>query len=182
MTKPFTPAATPPAVPAVTPPPVVPAPLSLESLTLPEGFTMDPVFGAELVTLINEKAATPAELVQGLIDLQIKATTKASETDSQNWDAVQAEWKKAGETDPVVGGANYQATVASAKMIADRFGGPAFTAALELTGMGNHPQWLHLASKLAPFIGEAAPVITPLPKPPATGTSSTNLYPEQGAK
>jgi hypothetical protein len=153
--------------------------LTLDAIKVPDGFVLDDGLGTELVSLINQKAANPAELAQGLIDLQIKAAAKESETASQRWDAVQADWKKQTESDPQIGGANYTKNVETSKQIAERFGGPKFAEALELTGMGNHPDWVRFTTALAPFVQEGSAVPRPTPTPPTPAYTPTNLYPDK---
>jgi hypothetical protein len=135
-----------------------------------------------MIQLLTEKSGDPKALAQGLIDLQIKAAARTQETDSKQWDDVQAEWKKAGETDPEIGGAKWSQTTSAVKELAERYGGPKFQEALELTGMGNHPEFARFITKIAPYVKEAGPVTPPAPSAPTTRYSPTNLYPDQGNK
>lgn len=154
-----------------------PTPLTLEMLKAPEGFELDPTLGTEFMALLNTEK-DPVKLAQGLIELSAKANTLASEKGSQEFDAVQDNWKKATKEDPEIGGANYDKNLASTKAVIDRFGGPKLQEAIELTGIGNHPEFVRLMTKIAPMVLEAAPVTPSTPTPPASRYSSTNLYPD----
>jgi hypothetical protein len=156
--------------------------LTLEKLVAPEGFEIDPALGTELVGVINENRADPAALASSLIALQVKASNAASEAASLAWDNVQAEWKKASEVDPEIGGAKYAPNLAASKQVQARFGTPAFEEALALTGFGNHPEYLRFISRMAPHLVEAGPVSPANPTPAGPAYTTTNLYPSLDKK
>lgn len=171
-----------PAAPAVEPPKTVepPAQLQLTDLVAPEGFQIDPGLGTELITLINQSRNDPKALVNSLLALQAKANAQTTEQDAKQWDTVLADWTKATEADPEIGGAKYAANKAAVTTVVAKFGGPKMQEALELTGMGSHPEFMRFVSKIAPFLAEAAPVTPGMPTPAAKKATSTNLYPNQG--
>ena len=154
----------------------------LTDLVAPEGYTIDPGQGTELLTILNQHAGDPKALANELIKLQVKAIAADDESRSRGWDETQNAWKKQSEADPEIGGAKYATNTALATEIGARFGGPKLQEALELTGMGNHPEWLRFVSKLAPFVSEAAPVGPGGAPAAAAQYSSRNLYPNQGQK
>lgn len=151
--------------------------LTLEALKVPEGFTIDPGLGTELVTTINQHAGNPTALANALIGLQVKAQSQASETASREWDTLQNDWKKQSEADPEIGGAKYAANVAASKQLITQFGGEKLQQVLETTGAGNHPEFLRFMSRIAPSLLEARPVTPATPQPAKKEYSSTNLYP-----
>lgn len=157
-------------------------PLLLTDLVAPEGYTIDPAMGTELVTLINQHANDPKSLVNELVKLQVKALAGDEEARSTTWDNLQNDWKKQSEADPEIGGAKYAANTALSTQLVARFGGPKMQEVLDLTGMGNHPEFLRFITKLAPFVSEAAPITPGAAVPQAQGYSRNNLYPEQGTK
>lgn len=175
-------AAAPAAAPAPAAPAATPAPLMLTDLVAPEGYNIDPAMGTELLTTLNQFAGDPKALANELIKLQVKALGADDEGRSRAWDETQTAWKKQSEADPEIGGANYAKNTALATEIGARFGGPKLQEVLDLTGMGNHPEWLRFVSKLAPFVNEGGPALPGSATATKPGFSSTNLYPEQGKK
>lgn len=162
--------------------PPAPAPLLLTDLVAPEGFTLDPAAGTEMLQILNQHAGDPKALANALVALQAKVVGTDEEARSQAWDNLQTEWKKQSEADPEIGGAKYATNTALATEIGARFGGPKLQETLDLTGMGNHPEWLRFIAKIAPFVSEAAPVTPGTTGGAGPAFSSTNLYPEQGKK
>lgn len=161
-------------------PPAAALPFAITDLTVPEGFTIDPGLGTELIQTITSNASDPKALANALIALQVKAQSQASETASKGWDTTMADWKKASEADPAIGGANYAKNTAFATELVTRFGnGGKLQEALELTGLGNHPEWLRFTTMIAPFLKEGAPLPAGAPNPPKGGRTTTNLYPDQ---
>jgi hypothetical protein len=159
--------------------PGLPPEIAFTDLVAPEGFTLEPGLSAEFVTTVNQHRGDPKGLANALLALNVKAQTQASEAASKGWETLQGDWKKQSEADPEIGGANYTKNTTAATEIGARFGGPKFHEALELTGMGNHPEWLRFISKTAPFLKEAAP-LPPGGAPGQGGKATpTNLYPNQ---
>jgi hypothetical protein len=151
------------------------AEITLDKLQAPEGYEIDPVLGQEFLTLLQTKHSDPNGLVAGLIELSAKANQLSSEKGSEAFDAMQAEWEELSKKDPEIGGANYDKNLATSKRIVDHLGGPKLQEALELTGMGQHPEFLRLMTKVAPFVTEASPVV-PGAQPTKAAYSSTDLY------
>lgn len=159
-----------------------PAPLTLDAIKVPEGFTLDPVLGGELIETLTKHAGNPADLANALIALQVKAASKASETASQDWDKLQDDWKDQASKDPTFGGAKFNDTKASATQIVSRFGGMKLQETLELTGMGNHPEWFRFIHQIAPYVKEAGAAQPGTAPGTRIERSTTNLYPNQSQK
>ncbi len=89
-------------------------PITLESITLPEGFEQtdaDKELLGSAIEIVNG-AKTKQDLLQGLVNLQIEATQKASEKASEDaydaWQETQTEWQDTIKADPVIGGSDEQ--------------------------------------------------------------------------
>lgn len=170
-----------PAAPAASAAPAPANPqIQFSDLAIPDGYQLDQGLGTELIQTITQNLSDPKGLANALIKLQVSAQEKARESESRDWDATVDGWKKATEADPEIGGAKYTATTTAVKQVLDRFGGPALQEMLTLTGVGSHPEFQRLLSKIAPFVTEAPPVLVASPIPAADRPTSTNLYPAQG--
>lgn len=163
-----------------------PAPLTLESIKLPEGYQLDPDLGNQFLEVMNDAALTPNERAQKLVDLQISTLEKLSERGKTDWEEMTEQLRSDFRADKEVGGEKFAATVQTANDIVNRFSKNAdgtengLKAALKLTGFGNHVECGRLFARLAPFLKEP----TDLPGGGAVlqGDKPTkdNLYPDQG--
>src|SRR5436190_14102820 len=76
-------------------------PLTLTDITLPEGFQADETLTKSFVDLSN-KFGISKEAANELVKLQAQALTTASEKGSQEWDALQEQWRKDTLADPEI--------------------------------------------------------------------------------
>jgi len=127
-------------------------PLTAEDITLPEGFTPEPELMTEFLSVVNDQELSAKDRAQGLLDLQSKLMTKASEASSAAWDAMQDEWQAAVKADPTIGGERFTASIAQVNKLVAEYGNNEVVDAFALTGAGNNPaivKFLHtLAGKL----------------------------------
>lgn len=142
-TSPAAPAApTAPAVAAVTPAapeapeaPAAPVVPDKYELTLPEGVTALP----EGFEARAKAAGFTAQQAQAALDGEFAARTAvAKEHDAAFQSAVKA-WGEQVAADPEIGGANLEASKATAAKAIAEFGSPEMKQFLESTGFGNHP-------------------------------------------
>lgn len=117
------------------------APLTADSIKIPEGMTVDEAIRDEFLGVMNNAELTPQARAQALIDLQAKVVQAASERGSKAAADMQTEWIKEANTQfgmalvPMLGNI--------AKLV-DQFGGTAeqvkeLRDVFTLTGAGNHP-------------------------------------------
>lgn len=127
-------------------------PLTVEDLTLPEGFTADEQLLPEFLKVVNDQEMDAKSRANALVDLQSKLMTKASEAGSAAWDKVQNEWRDAVKSDPAIGGDKMQPALASVSKLIAEYGSKELTGVFDLTGAGNNVhviKFLHtLAEKL----------------------------------
>lgn len=128
------------------------APVTVEDLVLPEGFTTTDELKAEFVETVNKLSDLgPKERAEALLNLQAKAMTAASEASSAAWTEMQGQWRNEVKADPVVGGDKLQPTLDSINRLVTEFGTPQLTEAFVLTGAGNN---LHVIKFLAAVAGK----------------------------
>jgi hypothetical protein len=130
-------------------------------LTLPEGVALDEELSKSFSDLLNDPALSPQERGQQLIDLHtktIESTTAAvaeqmTKANRETWENMNKEWRAQIAALPEFKG-NPDAEAGKILQACTAVGaGPAFFAALDMTGAGNHPEILQVLHKLAqPFI------------------------------
>lgn len=120
---------------------------------LPEGFVADPEVTTEFKTAAKELKLTQ-EQAQKLVDMQTKLVTKQDKAIQDQWKATQDEWRSKSESDKEFGGKDFKANVGIAKTALDKFGTPELKAAINSTGMGNHPELIRFFYKVGKAISE----------------------------
>lgn len=128
------------------------APADFE-LKLPEGFqaNQDAVgkfkAAAKVAGLDGPKA-------QALFDVYAQAEVASVQRQKDEAQKQLEDWKKAVEGDKDMGGANYQATRASAQKAMEKFASPQLRELMNATGFGEHPEFVRFAAKVGQAISE----------------------------
>lgn len=114
---------------------------------VPEGIQLDQASLDEFSKIVKDKALSPSERAQKLVDLAVKR-----EADRQKAfaDTVQT-WADTVAKDPELGNAENQA---AARKVVEEFGTPEFRELLNSTGMGNHPEVVRFVLKVSKAMGE----------------------------
>lgn len=130
----------------------------MTALQAPEGFTLDEEASTSFLGIMNNRDLTPQQQAQALLELQASLTAKSSEMGSQAWKDEQANWQAAVAADPVIGGANLEATIAGIGNLLTRFGNDDVREAFDKTGAGNNPHIVRFLSTLVGQLKEPAPI------------------------
>ena len=94
------------------------------------------------------------EQAQKLIDLQASVAQKHAKITQDQWNDVQKDWRTKSETDKEFGGEKFKENIGVAKKALDAFASKEFKEALELTGMGNHPEMIRFLYKVGKTLKE----------------------------
>lgn len=121
------------------------APEGVESLDAKLVETFTPL--AKKLDLTNEQA-------QELVNLAPQIQQRLAEQQAEAWGKQLEAWVGEVKADKDIGGSNLPATMASAQKVMQQFGTPELKAALEQTGMGNHPELVRLFVKVGKAMGE----------------------------
>lgn len=160
---PAAPAAAPPAAPAAAVPPATPpaavappaakVPPVYTAFELPQGVTLDAALEGKLKTVAGELGlkqedaqrfvSLGAELAQKFSTDQVALVTKA-----------RGEWQTAAKADREIGGDRFDANVAMAGNVFRQFGTPELRKVLDDSGLGDHPEMIRWARRVAQAIGE----------------------------
>ena len=174
-----TPTTTPNPEPTTTPSEAA-APLTAESIKLPEGFEAAPELMEKYVGLMNDQSLTPEGRAQGLVDLYGEAMKAASEKSSALWQQMQDQWRSEVEKDPTIGGAKLEATMQSIGKLIDEYPeGEQLREVFDLTGVGNNPVFIRFMHGLASKLNEGQP--TP-GQPPAQAKSIADRIYDGGSR
>lgn len=158
-------------------------PLTIDDIKFPEGVTIDkddPLMQEYLGTL-NDSQLSLKDRAQKLIDLQIKASTQASERASSAWAKLQEDRKDEWSKDPTVGGATQSKIAADGNKLLAQFGSSELAELIGESGVGNSVHFARFVHKIAPFLLEGKPVV-PNTAVNQGGYTPVNLYPEQDKK
>lgn len=121
--------------------------------SLPEGVTMDEEALAEFIPMAQEHKLSQAD-AQKFIDLQAKAVGKFVKSQTDAWADQVAKWTTVAENDAEYGKKDYDKSVMIARSAMRQIGGSKLSAALEETGMGNHPEIIRAFYRMGVAIGE----------------------------
>lgn len=143
-----------------------PAPFSVESLTLPEGFELDAELGKSFSDILTNDKLSPQERGQALADLHAQTVQKVTQAvteqlQTQGMEAftqMNADWAKQTRELPEFK-ANPDAEVGKIFQVLTTLGaGEEFFTAVDMTGAGNHPAIMQVLHRLVqPFL-EGGPV------------------------
>lgn len=118
--------------------PVLKAPEKYE-LTVPEGFQLEPETTAEFEAIARE-FDLDNDQANKLIPLGAKLAQRIQTQQAEAHQTQVAQWADAVRNDKDLGGANFEATVTTAKKALDRFGTPELKTLMDTSGFGNHPE------------------------------------------
>lgn len=137
---------------AETPAPAPEAP-AYGAFKLPDGTTVDGESMAQATELFKE-AGLPQEQAQKFIDLALSREQAAATRGVQAFVDLQTKWVSEIKADPEIGGARFEASMASAGRAIDRLGVPGLREALNLTGAGNNPAIVKAFVRLGQMVSE----------------------------
>lgn len=152
------------------------APEAYKAFTLPEGVVVDEALVAQFQPLAKEMGLTQ-EQAQKLVDIQTRELAKGAESQTKAWAEINEKWVEAAKSDKEYGGAKFGENIAVAKKALDAFGTPELREALEITGAGNHPEFLRFMYRVGKTLKEDT-VMTGKPTP-ASKSHAAILFPNQ---
>lgn len=128
-------------------------PLTVESLTIPEGFEVEPELAKDFLEILNGDMQ-PKDRANALLALHGKTISTALEADSKLWDDMQTEWKDEVKADPDIGGAKLQPTLANVGKLLSEFGTDELKGVFDSTGAGNNVHMIKFLNVIADKLTE----------------------------
>lgn len=132
-----------------------PAPFDPAKLELPEGMQLDEGLMEQFAPLAKDMGLTQ-EQGQALVAMHTQALQSMHERVTKAFGDTVASWAETAKTDKEIGGDKYAENVATAVKAIDRFGSPELKAALNETGLGNHPELIRFCLRIGKAISEDA--------------------------
>lgn len=132
-----------------------PAPFDPAKLELPDGVQVDEKLLEQFVPLAKDLGLTQ-EQGQALIGMHTQALQSLREQFVKSFNDTVQGWAETAKTDKEIGGDKYAENVATAVKAIARFGTPELQAALNETGMGNHPELIRFCLRIGKAISEDA--------------------------
>ena len=155
------------------------APEQYAPFTLKEGLEVNTASMERFLPVAKELNLTQ-EQAQKLVDLQSEFVLESAKAEQDAWDTMQAEWVNAAKTDKEIGGVAFTDNVSFAAKAIKQFGSPELKAALDATGVGNHPEFIRVFAKIGKAISEDKFHISNADAPPTPKTWAERLFPNQG--
>lgn len=154
-------------------------PLTIQALTLPEGFEADTPLQEKFISLANELKISP-EGANKLVALQAEINKAASERSSEAFATMQKQWQDEVRADPEIGGQNLEKNLAEINKLINSHGTPGLRQVLHLTGGGNNIEVLRFLTKISKELNEATPVSGQPAGRASGGGLADILYPVEG--
>lgn len=118
-------------------------------LKLPNGVELDEASASEFKSIVNDKALTPNQRAQKIVDLAVKR--EQGRVDAHL--ARVNEWAESVRTDKELGGEKLEETLSVAKKAVD-LGPPELKEFLNASGLGNHPSVVRWAYNVGKALSE----------------------------
>lgn len=157
-----------------------PEPITLEAITLPEGFEIAEEQQEAFLSVLNDADLSRADMVNKLIEMQANMGMNNAENlqaaITDQWQNTQREWQSQLAALPEIGGERLDETLAEVKTGMEAAGATKEVFdALDVTGAGNHPQIVQFLHKVTAGFREGAAVTT---KPAESKVSrAEKMYP-----
>lgn len=129
------------------------APEAYAAFTVAEGLELDQPAIERFVPIAKDLNLTQ-EQAQKLVDFQSELVQQAATAEHEAWNTLLADWVKGAKADKEIGGAGFDAAVAHAGRAIKAFGTTELKAALDATGVGNHPEFIRVFARIGKAISE----------------------------
>lgn len=123
------------------------------SLKTPEGVEVNEEHLNAFTSEVKELGLDNTQ-AQKLMDLHFKFHQETLTAQQDAWAEINENWVKEAKEDKEIGGKKFDTTVDQAKQAINKFGSDKFKEALNLTGLGNHPEMIRFLSNVAKGFGE----------------------------
>jgi hypothetical protein len=127
-------------------------------------------------TPVAQKLGLKQEQAQELVSLQAAHVKSLADAQAKAWETTMTEWQTTARQDAEYGGVKFDENLKVASDAVKKYGSPDLIKALEVTGMGNHPEMIRFAYKIGKAMSEGG--VVPSGNPPAGDVDPAKvLYP-----
>lgn len=146
-------------------------------LKLPEKTLLNAA-AVQSTAAIAKELGLSNEQAQKLLEHQSQAVTAYQQSQQQVWNNQTKAWRDAVAADPEIGGPHLEANVAHARAVINKYGSPAFVAALNETGLGNHPELVRFVVNIGKAAADDGTLVNGARGGAGQKTLADNLYPD----
>lgn len=129
------------------------APEKYEDFTLPEGFEVDQALLEQAVPVFKDLNLSQDQ-AQKLVDLQTAREAAAAEANAEAWQTMVDGWLAEAKDDKEVGGAEFEANLATAREAVKVYGDDDLKEMFNITGVGNNPHMIRFLTKVGQAVKE----------------------------
>ena len=155
------------------------APETYADFTMPEGVEVNQPL-LDLATPKFKELGLSQIQAQGLVDMFSGSIQADSQASSDSYNQTVKDWVDEGKKDSEFGGDKYDENVGIANRGLDKFGTPKLVEVLKQTGLGNHPEFIRLFTRVGKLVKEDDPGGDTRPQG-AEKTQAQVLYPNEDA-
>lgn len=135
-----------------------PAPLTAESIKLPEGMTAPEGMLTSFAEVMNNADLSAEDRASQLMNLHADAMKQASEEISESWNKTREGWVDQIKADPEIGGDKLPDTLSTIGKVVDEFGSEELRTLMDESGMGDNPEFVKFLYKIGKSFSEGTPV------------------------
>lgn len=156
------------------------------SVKLPETLKVDDKLKGDFTSAMDAVRRDPTVGAQGLIDLHNNAMTEYAEhvrrEQMRVWNDTRKDWRTQVMADPILGGSRHETEMGKIAYVRDRLmsdakpdsdefksDAKAVEDFLRVTGVGDHPVFLHIMRRAGRYVGEPAPITSEIKPAPTNG-------------
>ncbi len=132
------------------------APEKYADFTLPDGMEMNQAMLDAAQPIFKDTGLSQIQ-AQKFIDMYSASVQADSKANSDSHNQVVKDWVEEAKGDTEIGGDKFDENVGIAKRGIDKFGTPKLVEVLEQTGLGSHPEFIRLFTRVGKLIAEDDP-------------------------
>lgn len=152
------------------------APETYADFTFPEGIEVDKVAMEAFAPIAKELNLTQ-EQAQSLVDIQANQIKLATEAQQTAWDTTIEGWVETARSDKEIGGDNFDAKLATAKIGIEKFGTKELLEIFDATGVGNNPEVIRVFYRIGKLVENDKFVFGKSDAPTQQKTAAEILFP-----
>lgn len=142
------------------------APVEYVDFTAPEGVEISPTDMARAKEAFAE-ARLPQDQAQKYLDMHLSEVERHVRASQQHqvdqWMATRKKWQEDFQTDQEIGGNKVNTTLEASRGLIRKYGTPGLIDAINVTGVGDHPEFIRFLSRLSETHQETSKVVEAMP-------------------
>lgn len=132
------------------------APETYADFTMPDGIEVNRALLDAVQPEFKELGLSQIQ-AQKFIDVYAAQVQVESQASSDSYNQVVKDWVDEAKNDKEIGGDKFDENVGLAKRAIDKYGTPKLVEVLNQTGLGNHPEFIRLLTRVGKLIAEDDP-------------------------